>query len=76
LPNASVNLLSQHIRELVVIALLAFKYIVGIPFSYSTADGLALGFISCAVVNGLSARAREFTIVLMVCFVLVRSRMG
>ena len=62
-----------------MIALLAFKYIVGIPFSYSTADGLALGFISCAVVKGFSGRDREIswlTIVLMVCLVFVQSRMG
>ena len=37
----------------------AFVIIVGIPFSYSIADGLALGFISYAVVKGFSGRARE-----------------
>jgi xanthine/uracil/vitamin C permease (AzgA family) len=31
----------------------------GIPVSYSIADGLALGFISYAVVKALSGRARE-----------------
>jgi hypothetical protein len=31
----------------------------GIPFSYLIADGLALGFISYAVVKGFSGRARE-----------------
>jgi xanthine/uracil/vitamin C permease (AzgA family) len=33
----------------------------GIPFSYSIADGLALGFISYAVVKGFSGRAREIS---------------
>src|SRR4029077_304873 len=37
----------------------AFLITVGIPFSYSIADGLALGFISYAVVKGFSGRARE-----------------
>ena len=61
----------------------AFLIIVGIPFSYSIADGLALGFISYAVVKGFSGRAREISwltyllaIVLVVYFVFVRSRMG
>ena len=55
----------------------------GIPFSYSIADGLALGFISYAVVKGFSGRAREISwltyllaIVLVVYFVFVRSRMA
>jgi len=53
------------------------------PFSYSIADGLALGFISYAVVKAFSGRAREISwltymlaIVLLVYFVFVRSRMG
>jgi len=61
----------------------AFLIIVGIPFSYSIADGLALGFISYAVVKGFSGRAREISwltyllaLVLVVYFVFVRSRMG
>jgi xanthine/uracil/vitamin C permease (AzgA family) len=51
--------------------------------SYSIADGLALGFISYAVVKGFSGRAREISwlthllaIVLVVYFVFVRSRMA
>jgi len=55
----------------------AFLIIVGIPFSYSIADGLALGFISYAVVKGFSGRAREVSwltyllaIVLVVYFIL------
>ena len=61
----------------------AFRIVVGIPFSYSIADGLALGFISYAVVKGFSGRAQEISwltyvlaIVLVVYFVFVRSRMG
>jgi len=64
-------------------SILAFLIIVGIPFSYSIADGLALGFISYAVVKGFSGRAREIswltyllTIVLVLYFVFVRSRIG
>lgn len=37
----------------------AFPIIAGIPFSYLIANGLALGFISYAVVKGFSGRARE-----------------
>jgi adenine/guanine/hypoxanthine permease len=61
----------------------AFLIIVGIPFSYSIADGLALGFVSYAVVKAFSGRAREISwltyllaIVLVVYFVFVRSQMG
>ena len=61
----------------------AFLIIGGIAFSYSIADGLALGFISYAIVKALSGRAREISwltyllaIVLVAYFVFVRSRMG
>jgi xanthine/uracil/vitamin C permease (AzgA family) len=61
----------------------AFLITVGIPFSYSIADGLALGFISYAIVKGFSGRARGIgwltyllAIVLVVYFVFVRSRIG
>jgi adenine/guanine/hypoxanthine permease len=61
----------------------AFLLIVGIPFAYSIADGLALGFISYAAVKGFSGRAREISwltyllaIVLVLYFVFVRSRIG
>jgi adenine/guanine/hypoxanthine permease len=57
--------------------------LVGIPFSYSIADRLALGFVSYAVVKGLSDRLREISwlayvlaIVLVMYFVFVRSRMS
>jgi xanthine/uracil/vitamin C permease (AzgA family) len=35
--------------------------LVGVPFSYSIADGQALKFISCAIVKGFSGRAREIS---------------
>src|ERR1051325_10106237 len=61
----------------------AFLIVVGIPFSYSIADGVALGFISYAVVKAFSGRAREIgwltyllAIVLVLYFVFVRSRIA
>jgi AGZA family xanthine/uracil permease-like MFS transporter len=61
----------------------AFLIIVGIPLSYSIADGLALGFISYAIIKGFSGRAREISwltyllaVVLVLYFAFVRSRMG
>ena len=61
----------------------AFLIIVGIPLSYSIADGLALGFISFAAIKGFSGRGREISwltyllaIVLVLYFAFVRSRMG
>jgi adenine/guanine/hypoxanthine permease len=61
----------------------AFLIIIGIPLSYSIADGLALGFISYAIIKAFSGRTREISwltyvlaIVLVLYFVFVRSRMG
>ena len=61
----------------------AFLIIIGIPLSYSIADGLALGFISYAVLKAFSGRAREISwlsyllaAVLVLYFLFVRSRMG
>jgi AGZA family xanthine/uracil permease-like MFS transporter len=61
----------------------AFLIIIGIPMSYSIADGLALGFISYAIIKAFSGRSREISwltyilaIVLVLYFVFVRSRMG
>jgi adenine/guanine/hypoxanthine permease len=61
----------------------SFLIIIGIPLSYSIADGLALGFISYAIVKGFSRRSREISwltyilaIVLILYFVFVRSRMS
>ena len=61
----------------------AFLIIIGIPFSYSIADGLALGFISYPVIKGFSGRGREISwltyllaIVLVLYFVFVRTKMS
>jgi adenine/guanine/hypoxanthine permease len=61
----------------------AFLIIVGISLSYSIADGLALGFISYAIIKAFSGRAREISwltyvlaVVLVFYFVFVRSRMS
>jgi adenine/guanine/hypoxanthine permease len=60
----------------------AFLTLVGIPFSYSIADGLALGFISYPLMKFLSGRGREvgwltysLAAVLVLYFVFVRSKM-
>ncbi len=60
----------------------AFLTIVGIPLSYSIADGLALGFISYPLIKVFSGRRREvgwltcvLAAVLVAYFVFVRSRM-
>ncbi len=60
----------------------AFLTMVGIPLSYSIADGLALGFISYPLIKVLSGRRREvgwltsvLAAVLVAYFVLVRGRM-
>ena len=61
----------------------AFLTLIGIPFSYSIADGLALGFISYPILKFFSGRGREagwlnyiLAIVLLLYFVFVRSKMG
>ena len=61
----------------------AFLIVIGIPLSYSIADGLALGFISYAIIKAFSGRSREISwltyvlaIVLVLYFAFVRSRMG
>jgi adenine/guanine/hypoxanthine permease len=61
----------------------AFLIIIGIPLSYSIADGLALGFISYAIIKAFSGRGREISwltytlaIVLVLYFVFVRSQMA
>jgi len=60
----------------------AFLIIIGIPLSYSIADGLALGFISYPIIKAFSGRGREISwltyvlaMVLVVYFIFVRSRM-
>jgi AGZA family xanthine/uracil permease-like MFS transporter len=61
----------------------AFLTLIGIPLSYSIADGLALGFISYPIIKLLSGRGREvgwltylLAVVLVLYFIFVRSRMG
>jgi adenine/guanine/hypoxanthine permease len=61
----------------------AFLIIIGIPLSYSIADGLALGFISYAIIKAFSGRSRQISwltyllaIVLVLYFVFVRSLMS
>jgi AGZA family xanthine/uracil permease-like MFS transporter len=56
---------------------------IGIPLSFSIADGLALGFISYPIIKLLSGKAREagwltyvLAVVLIFYFVFVRSRMS
>jgi AGZA family xanthine/uracil permease-like MFS transporter len=61
----------------------AFLIIVGIPLSYSIADGLALGFISYPIIKAFGGRGREISwltyalaVVLVFYFLFVRSKMG
>ncbi len=60
----------------------AFLTMIGIPLSYSIADGLALGFISYPIIKLFSGKGRDIVwltyalaIVLVVYFIFVRSRM-
>jgi AGZA family xanthine/uracil permease-like MFS transporter len=60
----------------------AFLAFIGIPLSYSIADGLALGFIGYPLIKLFSGRAREagwltyvLAAVLVLYFVFVRSHM-
>ncbi|MBM4147579.1 MAG: NCS2 family permease [Lentisphaerae bacterium] len=60
----------------------AFLTMIGIPLSYSIADGLALGFISYPLIKLLSGRGRETGLLMYVLgaalvayFILVRSRL-
>lgn len=61
----------------------AFLTLIGIPLSYSIADGLALGFISYPLIKLFSGRGREanwltyvLATVLVFYFAFVRSKMG
>jgi len=61
----------------------AFLILIGIPLSYSIADGLALGFISYPILKVCSGRGREIgwltyvlAAVLVAYFVFVRSKLG
>lgn len=64
-------------------AIPTFLIIIGIPLSYSIADGLALGFISYPIVKFFSGRGKEISWVtyllggvLILYFLFVRGRMG
>ena len=57
--------------------------LIGIPLSYSIADGLALGFISYPILKLFSGRGREvgwltctLAVVLVWYFIFVRGRMA
>jgi AGZA family xanthine/uracil permease-like MFS transporter len=61
----------------------AFLTLLGIPLSYSIADGLALGFISYSVIKLLTGRGRSvhwalhlLAVLLVIYFVAVRARLG
>ncbi|MFA5261630.1 MAG: NCS2 family permease [Candidatus Omnitrophota bacterium] len=61
----------------------AFLTMIGIPFCYSIADGLALGFISYPVIKLLSGRGRDMSWLmivlaglLLVYFIFVRGHLG
>jgi adenine/guanine/hypoxanthine permease len=61
----------------------AFLTLLGIPLSYSIADGLALGFISYPVIKLLTGRGRSvhwvlhvLAVLLVIYFVAVRARLG
>jgi len=61
----------------------AFLTLIGIPLTYSIADGLALGFISYAIIKLCAGRGREIgwlsyflAAVLIAYFVFVRGKLG
>ena len=61
-------------------AIPAFLTMIGIPFSYSIGDGLALGFISYPIVKLIAGKGREvkpmaygIAIILIAYFVWVRN---
>lgn len=61
----------------------AFLTMIGIPLSFSIADGLALGFITYPIIKFFSGKGREvgwltyvLAVVLVLYFIFVRSRMG
>ena len=60
----------------------AFLTMIGIPLSYSIADGLALGFISYPIIKLFSGKGREISwltyglaLVLLAYFLFIRSRL-
>jgi AGZA family xanthine/uracil permease-like MFS transporter len=60
----------------------AFLIVIGIPFSYSIGDGLALGLISYPIIKLISGKGRSvhwliyvLAVILLAYFIFVRSRM-
>ena len=61
----------------------AFLTMIGIPLSFSIADGLALGFINYPIIKFFAGKGREvgwltyvLAAVLVLYFIFVRSNMG
>jgi AGZA family xanthine/uracil permease-like MFS transporter len=61
----------------------AFLMIIGIPLSYSIADGLALGFISYPVIKLFSGKGKQvgwvmylICVILLIYFIVFRAKMG
>ncbi len=61
----------------------AFLTVIGIPLSYSIADGMALGFISYPLIKLFSGKGRQvgwltyaLAVILIAYFVFVRAKMG
>lgn len=61
----------------------AFLVMIGVPLTYSIADGLALGFVSYPVIKFFCGKAKEvkwlmnvLALVLMAYFIFVRSKLG
>jgi len=52
----------------------AFLVMVGIPFTWSIADGIALGFISYPLLKLLTGRARETSIFVYILGILFAAR--
>jgi AGZA family xanthine/uracil permease-like MFS transporter len=64
-------------------AIPAFLMVLGIPLSYSIADGLALGLVTHPVLKLLSGRGREvgalsylLAVLLLAYLILLRGRLG
>lgn len=64
-------------------AIPSFLIMIGIPLTYSIADGLALGFVSYPLLKLLTGKARKvhplmygISVVLLLYFIFVRTRLG
>ncbi|MCX5681022.1 MAG: NCS2 family permease, partial [Candidatus Omnitrophica bacterium] len=61
----------------------SFLTIIGIPFCYSIADGLALGFVSYPIIKFFSGKGRSvnglmyvMAVILLLYFIFIRARLG